>query len=306
MAAKSREAFVRALGAFTQAADAPLVRAADDTGDLLRRGLTVTGFNLLETFITSRLEEIAGYLNGGQANFTDLPELLQRRAIRNTLEIGATRMKRMGKAASTEDLRGFARTVGGSIAAVDRSLSLSAFTWLWQGSNLAAPDYAAILRAFHVGEPWTQIDAIALRLGFSNSGLEQGLIDLARERHKCAHEALYGVTSIWLRTVPPRVLALGIGFDSLVSVAATRLRAGESKFIADDKAMSGVDVGLRYVRERVSGAAEIAEGATRASHLGADPDALFAAAAARCKAKEVVVRQTRAGGIVDWAIPSVN
>ena len=303
MSSQSREGFLRALSALASAADAPLVRAADDTGDLLRRGLTVTGFNLLETFIAARLDEIADYLNGGQVQFIDLPDALQTRAIRNTLEIAAARLRRMSKA--PEDLRPFARQVGRSLVAVDRSLALSSFTWLWPGSNLGPSDYAAILKAFHVAKPWEDVDAIGLRLGLASSSLNT-LEDLVRERHKCAHEALYGVTPIWLRTVPPRVLALGMSFDALVSVAAHRLRVGEPVFLADDKAMTAASVGLRFVRERVSGAAEVVEHAKRASRVDADPDALFAAAASRCKPGDLLVRQTLTGETIDWSIPAVS
>src|SRR3712207_3767774 len=103
MASPARGAFMQALTAFSAVADTAAVRAADDAGDLLRRGLTVSGFNLLETFIAGRLGEIAAYLNGGTVQFVDLPDSLQRRAIRNTLEIATSRARRIGS--TLADLR---------------------------------------------------------------------------------------------------------------------------------------------------------------------------------------------------------
>jgi hypothetical protein len=304
MASASRDALLRALLAFSRAADAPAVRASDDMGDLLRRGLTVTGFNLLETFVSTRLGEVAGYLNGGSVQFMDLPDALQARAIRNTLEIARGRARRMGK--DLNDLRPFSRDVGTALAAVDRTLALSPYTWMWQGSNMGVSDYAAILRAFHVDRPWQALDNVAARLGFTSPDLETALSDLARERHRCAHEALYGVTSMWLRTVPVRVLTLAVALDALISVAATRLRAGERAFLEDDKAMVPPYVGLRYVQERRAGAAEVVEGRRRASRVDPDADKLFAEATSRCSSADVLVRQTITGSLVDWVVPAVS
>lgn len=304
MPSVARTAFLRAAAAFTAVADTPAVRAPDDAGDLLRRGLTVSGFNLLEAFIAARLGEIATYLNGGSVQFVDLPEALQSRAIRNTLEIATSRARRMGR--TMTELRPLARDVGGSLAAVDRALQLSTFTWLWQGSNMAVNDYAAILRSFHVDKPWQEGNTLAARLGFQSPDLESSLTDLTRERHKCAHEALYGVTAIWLRSVPVRLVALAISFDALVSVAATRLRAGEAGFFADDKAMTASGVVFRYLRERPTGAADMPEGARRAYRVSGDANALYAAAASRCRIHDVLVRQAVAGNVVDWLVPAVS
>ncbi len=64
MASKARDRFLEGLAAFRLAVDEESVRRADPQGDFLRRGVTVAGFNLLETFIENRLEECAEYYAG--------------------------------------------------------------------------------------------------------------------------------------------------------------------------------------------------------------------------------------------------
>lgn len=304
MASSARDAFLTGLDALKGAVDLEPVRNADNTGDFIRRGLTVASFNLLESFIASRLEEVATFLNAGHAQFLDLPERLQRQSILNTVRVANGRLRRYR--GDLNGLRSFARHLGASLTAVDRNLHLSEMTWLWEGSNLAMEDYANILRLFHVPEPWLTAKTIAERVGFGSLDLKAALEDLVRERHLCAHEALHGVTSIWLRTVPERLLVLASALDVLVSVAAVQMRTGQSAFLSDEKWLAEVKVQLRFVRERAAGAGEYLEGRTRANHVAVDVDALMAAAAGRCGDSEAIIRTSIAGTLVDWAVPALG
>jgi hypothetical protein len=127
-----------------------------------------------------------------------------------------------------------------------------------------------------------------------------------RERHNCAHKPLYGVTALWLRSIPNRIVALASVFDILVSLACVQLRSGDTDFLQDSDWLTDGRVKLRFVRERTKGAAEIVEGKSRASHVLNDPDQLFRDAVARALDGEAVVRQDRLGQVITWTIPSIG
>jgi hypothetical protein len=300
----ARDSFLTALAAFRQSADEPAVRGSDTSADFLRRGLTVAGFNLLETFISQRLEECATFLNSGHVQFLDLPERLQRQAIINTIRVAAARLRRPEDDIAV--LRTFSRDVGDSLAAVGTSLQLSSMTWLWEGSNMPPAHYHDTLKRFHVDRPWNTGADLAGRLGFVQPDLEDALRNLAAERHKCAHEPLYGVTSLWLRSIPNRILALAAVFDVLVSAAAVQLRSGDAAFIADDAWLTRTRIVLRFVRERATGAAEVLEGRSRARRVSKDADALFREAVGRASSGETVVRQDLHGQLVTWDTPPIG
>ncbi len=107
------------LEAFKATCDEPAVRLADPVGEFLRRGMTVAAYNLLETFIDDRLGELASYVNTGHVQFVDLPERLQKRAIRNTLAVANARFGR--GSIELMDLRTTAASLGRSLGAVSRS-----------------------------------------------------------------------------------------------------------------------------------------------------------------------------------------
>jgi hypothetical protein len=264
----------------------------------------VGGFNLFETFVAQRLDECANYLNAGHVQFLDLPEKLQRNSILNTVRVANFRLRRPDE--DLDALRAFSREVGSSLAAVDRSLQLSAMAWLWDGSNMAANNYAGILRQFHIFEPWRTGSLLADRLGFGQADLEDALTDLVRERHNCAHEALYGVTALWLRSIPNRILLLASVFDILISLACVQLRSGDTAFLENEGWLTNARVGLRFVRERAKGAAEIVEGRSRASRVLTDADQLFRDAVARCSSGEALVRQDHRGQVLTWTVPSIG
>lgn len=304
MASRARDLLLRNVDAFRAAVDSDQVRSGNDVGDLLRRGLTVAGFNLLEAFVEARLAEVAAYVNAGIATFVDLPESLQRRAILNTISVAQGRARRLGSATPIDTMRSFSAGVGASLGAVHRSLELSAFTWLWHGSNMAPTDYVAILKYFHA-PGWSTATSLAGRMGFSSIDLETDLASLAHERHLCAHDSHHGVTAMWIRTLPERILGLAAPLDVLVSTGATQFHDGNRAFIADPDWLSG-RVKLRFVRERSTGAAEYVEGSARAYRRGPDVGGLWVDAALRCGDLDALVAQNRLGAVTAWSIPTVG
>jgi hypothetical protein len=135
---------------------------------------------------------------------------------------------------------------------------------------------------------------------------EDELAVLASERHKCAHVASHGVTTVWLRAVPDQILRYAASFDSLASVSAHLLRTSDPRILRDERWMNDARVKLRFVRERARGYAEVVEGKSRATRTSTDCGLLVAGASGRCGASEVLVEQNRAGAVVAWSVPSVD
>jgi len=305
MPSAARAQFLTGVGSFRSSVDESFVFASNDMGLFLRRGLTVAGFNLLETFIVDRLRELASYVNDGHVQFLDLPERLQVRTVRNTLAVAQSRMRRLG-GANMSEVRRFSRDIGRSLLAVDANLHLTEMAWLWSGSNIGSEDFKAVLRDFHVGDPWRQVLELNTRIGFALADYRQPLESLARERHSCAHDAAHQVTSAWLRTIPDLVLALGLAFDALCSVAAGRLRRADPSFLGDEQWTSSARVKLRFVRRRSDGFAEEAEGRSKAVRVGADLQEILANAQLRCREDELLVRTDGAGLVVGWSLPNIS
>lgn len=311
MSSTARDQFLANHRAFADAVDESIVLASDAKGDFLRRGLAVAAFSLLETFIEDRLAELVSHINGGATQFINLPQRVQKQAIVNTVEVFRGRIRRLSSDMTL--LRAMSRSVGSSLTAVGRSMALSPYVWLWNGSNMRPNDFHDALRLFHVQDPWRNCLTLTGRLQFpvvQASGpidLRQELALLLQERNRCAHEAGYGVTPIWIRALPNLILRYAIAFDSFASVAADAIRKGNTAYLADENYLASTRVSLRFVKERRSGDyAEIMEGRVRAARVHKDPEDVFRVALGKCGGSEVLVQLTAAGQVVKWAIPVVG
>lgn len=311
MPSTARLQFLAGVAAFSTACDDATVRAPDDVGGFLRRGMTVAAFNLLETFLDDRLGELAVHVNGGSSQFLDLPERLQKRAISQTLEVASARLRRNNF--DIAELRDFSQGVGVNLTAMGTSIALSPYTWAWSGSNLGADDLSTMLSHFQIDKPWEAALDIAGRLGFpivDASGLPLNLRSdfqaLAAERHKAAHVASHPVTSLWLRAVPLRILRLATAMDIMASGGAHLLRLGDADMLAGVKWNPVTRVKIRYVRERAKDFAEFTEGRATATRRAADDIRLWSDAAGRCGALETLVRQGLGNEVTDWALPCVD
>jgi len=311
MVSPARENFLTGLNAFGAACDEPAVIAASEVGGFLRRGMTVAAFNLLETFLDDRLQELAHHVNGGATQFLDLPERLQKRSISQTLEVANARLRRGSY--TVNELRAFSGTVGQSLSAVGSAMSVSPFTWLWSGSNVTADDLTTMLSFFQVDRPWDSVRHLAAELGFVTIdaegdplNLKDDLQALAAERHRSAHVASHAITSLWLRAVPDRILRLAIALDILVSSGAHLLRTGDSNVLAGKKWDPTERISIRFVRQRTRDFAEFVGSSKKAYRVSHDGDRLYADATGRCAQLEVAVRQSISREIVAWSIPAVS
>ncbi|MBF5082573.1 hypothetical protein [Quadrisphaera sp. INWT6] len=308
----AHEDFLLGLAAMQKAVDELAVRAPNDVGKFLRRGLTVSGFNLLEAFIIGRIEELAAYANKGSTQFLDLPIKLQRRAITQTVSVAKARMS-FGNPQSA-DLRDLSRSLGRSLQAVDHALHISPFTWLWTGSNMSADDYMTTLRLFHVSPLAQHIRDLLRRLNLLPSlpsgatyDPKEDLHELAQERHRCAHDASSNVTSLWLRAAPERLLRHAICFEAFASIAIHQIHVADADFLSDEKWIESSKISIRFIRQRKKDVAEYREGKDIAKRVRKDGDisALMAAACAEKVPFELIVQQDETLRVVDWAIPTV-
>jgi hypothetical protein len=307
----ARDSFLSGIRAFVAACDLQPVRAHDDVGLLLRRGMTVAAYNLLETFLDDRLLELATHVNGGSTQFLDLPERLQKRSISQTLAVAAVRLRR--SALDIADLRAYSQSVGTSLSAVGSALALSPLMWAWTGSNLSSDDVSTMLKSFQVESPWNAALGLAGRLGFQTVDLNRDAIDLkedldalATERHKSAHVASHSITSLWLRAVPDRLSRIAVSVDVMASAGAHLLRVGDAAMLAGQSFDPASRLRFRFVRERSRDFAETLEGKTKAYRVSPDGDQLYAAARSRCADLEVAVRQGPASDVRNWSMPCVS
>ncbi|NUU19529.1 hypothetical protein HP550_19955 [Cellulomonas humilata] len=301
MTSRSRAALAKGLEGLRIASLEPAVRASDPAGEMLRRGLAVSSYNLLETFVDARVHELATFVNQGHLHFADLPERVQQRATRHLLDVAGARVRRL----PPTDVRSFVETVGQSLVAVSGPVNLSALTWLWPGSNMNSDDYAALLKLFHVQKPWDAITTLASRLGLPPGDPQTELQQFGLERNRAAHDSSHQVSSIWIPHAINLVVKFAVTFDAFASVASGPLRRAERAYLDNPDWTSSV-VGIRRVVERRRDWAEFAESGQRAYRTGPDKHALLVDAATRCSDRDLLTVVDVQGQLTEWSVPLVG
>lgn len=310
MTADARGQYLEGVRALKSAIEADVVRDATSTGAFLRRGITVAAFNLLETFVADRIRELAAHANAGQTQFLDLPEPLQRRAVRQTVDVAQAHLRRTNL--PLQELREFSARIGQSLSAVTARLSLSPFVWMWPGSNIGAQEYFDALKYLHVARPREAVLDLSGRLGFNTLSptgdrisVDSELRDLVAERNRCAHVASHQVTTLSIRSLPSRIDRFAVTFDILASLSAHRIFLGDTAFLGDPEWMSASRVGLRFVRARKRDFAEFLDGSQRARRVDRDAKTLVRKSRAAASPLDAVVVQDIAGAVTEWSIPHV-
>lgn len=301
MTSQSRAALVRGVEGLRAASLEQSVRAADPTGEILRRGLAVSAYNLLETFIEGRVRELADLVNQGHVHFVDLPEKVQQRAMRHVLDVASARVRRL----QPGDIPPFVEAVGRSLSALNGPVNLSALTWLWTGSNMNTEDYNTLLKLFHVQAPWEAVGALATRLSLPPGDPKSELHEFGQERNRAAHDSSHQVSSVWIPHAINLVVKFAVSFDAFASIAADALKRADQLYLSDRNWTSGI-VGIRRVVQRQRDWAEYVDGKTKAHRKGPDKHSVVLAAATRCTKRDLLVVFDEQGQLLEWSVPQVG
>lgn len=311
MTSAARANFIQGIASLDETLEESWTTESTARGAFVRRGLTVASFNLLETFLMERLDELAKYLNGGNILYSELPPKMQLPAAKAAIEVAANRVRRIENA----ELRDLVLDLSQSLTSPNSSqVSFSVLSFLWKGSNMSDEDYKSILSKFHVADPYAKVRELTGRLGFPARSattneplmLREDLKQLATERHRSAHESSHSVSTMWLKTVSSTLLRFGVGFDVLASIGAANLRSVNRAYVEDEAWNRAERVDLKIVVDRGKDYAVVSELGSRAKNVSADGDELFRKVSRGGGTNLVVARFDSTPRLMDWAIPNVS
>jgi hypothetical protein len=210
---------------------------------VLRNGLIVCLFNMLEQFLKERFGELAKTLSGTAIPYSDFPDSL----------------KLLFSIRAIDGLRGFLRFS-------DRSLRLSLFDAYISpigGMNSAPPNFshfgfghersnindgevASTLSAFGVEECWKLMGAIAARTGIARASLKDDFQLIGSLRNAAAHSPTANITTSDLEMAASIVTATAIGFD-LVATAAVQSYCSLPSASKIKQAVKSPSIRLRFL-----------------------------------------------------------
>lgn len=266
---------------------------------VIRSGLAVQCFNILEDFVKSRTAEALSSVSNSGVQFGWLPEALQEAATLGAVRAIGVQAKRRPRT----DRVLYAQTYGARIASTQTgTMQLADIGFFHTGSTIGADEVRDALAAFGVRSPWNQLSGLLSRIGLSALPAENVFSTLARRRHAAAHDPNTTVSENDLAQSTVDATGVGLGFDLLLSRATMSLSqlgapvTNHSPLVSDHK-----NIPLRFIRARGGRYCEIKEAGRRSVALHDDWQGLLPAAKARAAANaEALVVLDRMTPAVSW------
>lgn len=179
---------------------------------ILRTGLAVSAFALLERYIKSVFDALVVDVAQSSIKYANFPDAMKKFLIVDSVA---------GLNNSATYIRDPVVKLSFLEGEVDKLSSYSsnpptytAFGFSPSGSNVGHEDIKQGFKAFGVADPWTKLTNIASDIGSSSLSLKNDYITLARSRHQSAHTAANIPTTDLLNNINAAIV-IGMSADIL-------------------------------------------------------------------------------------------
>jgi hypothetical protein len=186
--------------------------------NLLRKGLGIVAFNILEDYIKQKAIESLDMLSNSGIQFSDLTDELQKSSIfeaLNSLNFRSDIIKRNGSLPESISL---IQTEAFKIHSTSlHPFQLSSLSLVSTGSNVNDGEISTMIRAFGIAGGWDALRQISNGIGGGIPDLAQAYKNAASRRHRAAHTATYQYDYLWISNVKNEILAIAASLDILLS-----------------------------------------------------------------------------------------
>lgn len=188
----------------------------NSVANLLRKGLSIVAFNILEDFIKNKAIESLNNISISGISYSNLPDDLQEYAISGalaSLNFQSSILKKENldyKLVIQQETQKIASTIA-------TPFSLSKYSLLSSGSNVVSREVNEFLRAFGIQNGWLQLKIISDAIGGGIPDLAQAFNLASQRRHNSAHSASFVYSSSWLANIKNEIIAISASIDIVVS-----------------------------------------------------------------------------------------
>lgn len=189
--------------------------------NLIRKGLGVISFNIIEDYIKQRTSEALDELPRTGISFFNLSEALQTNSSLDALGSLKAKVAQRKKNDSSFDWLTYAHTETAKIASPlsTSSYQLSHYSFLYGASNVRTDDVNSVLNAFAIKGGWGTLSKVSAKCGTGVLDLKQTYMNISDRRHKAAHESGTMYQYSWLENIKNEMLAICSAYDITLSTA---------------------------------------------------------------------------------------
>ncbi|MDX5584131.1 MAG: HEPN domain-containing protein [Aureibaculum sp.] len=270
---------------------------------MLRNGMAVIGFSILEDFIKNRMGEVLKEIGGCGVDFEHLPEKLRVASTVGALKGIQNRSELLKR--NSEDYISFIQNEASCISNThDSPFELSKYSIGWDKSNLSSNDMKDFLHTFKVAGGWDTIQSISSAININLTSPNEIFSNAAARRHKAAHsiDADSLLTDLQEHVSQSKVIAFA--FDVLISKSLSHIKNTNSGFLHGAVKTEFRDLSFRFLLEETNKWKEYKGNSNRAYRVSDTKEGLLVDAKLRAhNSDEILVIKSRNNQIVDWENP---
>lgn len=198
--------------------------------DLLRKGLGIVAFNILEDFIKNKSIESLQYLSNSGVPFTKLTTTLQEASTLGAIRALVFRAKLHKKDGANWKL--LIQDEALKIHSTkNENYQFSLYSLVSSQSNIGAADITELLQSFGISGGWNQLLRVSNAIGGGLPDLCQSYKNAADRRHSSAHKTDFSYAYRWLLNIRNEIIAIAVSLDILLSARCRQINADLSKNI---------------------------------------------------------------------------
>ncbi|RDV16866.1 hypothetical protein DXT99_01770 [Pontibacter diazotrophicus] len=208
--------------------------------NLLRKGLGIVAFNILEDFIKDKSLESLNTLSNSGLAFDNLTSFLQDSAIIGALNALAFRSNMLKKESS--DWRTLIQEETLKIHSTSREMyEISKYSLVYAGSNISANEIADLLKAFGMSGGWGLMKEVSDGIGGGLPDLAQAYKNAASRRHNAAHTASFQYDYVWIANIKNEILTIAAALDILLTARCRQVNSNLIKKIEEHDIRSALN-----------------------------------------------------------------
>ena len=216
---------------------------------VLRLGLAITAFASLEKYLAARMEAIAQSLSGSTISPSSLTSELRAFLSVEAILGLANRLnfEDAGTKQSFADVKLAALAKYSELPPTYVGLGFSP-----KGSNVAETDITKALKAFGIEKVWDRLAAIASNVGGGSVSLKANFNNLAKTRHRSAHEPASNIPSGDLKSHIETSILVAVCFDC-IAISIVRSMASAPDYGRFKAALDADVLQYRFLDREISG-----------------------------------------------------
>lgn len=184
--------------------------------NLIRKGLGIVSFNILEDFIKSNIFEVLDSISKSGVSYDNLPAKLQEATTLGALKALVFRAK-----IDKKDGKDWVRLIHSETKNIHSTslmpFSLSKYSFVSENSNISSSEITDMLKALGISGGWDTLKNISNNISGGVADLNQSYHNASLRRHNAAHFSSFQYEYSWLYNIRAEILAIAASLNILLT-----------------------------------------------------------------------------------------